>query len=118
MGAVAKVNDKRMKKVIGFMVCTALTGCATDANLLKPPESERYRCENNVAFTVRFADDSAAIDSNQGYEMLFRTAGGLTPRQTVFINPQMRAEFGLGATGREAILRYLLQPVVVRCVRD
>jgi hypothetical protein len=30
----------------------------------------------------------------------------------------MRAEFGLGASGREAVLRYPLLPLVARCVRD
>jgi hypothetical protein len=107
-----------MKKVIGWLVCIALTGCATESSLLKEPEADRYRCENDIAFTVRFANDSATINSNRGYEVLLRTAGGLTSSQTVYSNPRMRAEFGLGATGKEAILRYLLQPVVVRCVRD
>ncbi len=107
-----------MKKFIGFIACVILAGCVSDASMLNAPESERYRCENDVAFTVRFANDSAAINSNRGYELLYRTAGGLTPIQTVFINSRMKAEFGLGATGREAILRYLQQPVVVRCVCD
>ena len=78
----------------------------------------RYRCENDVAFTVKFANDSATINSNRGYEVLYRTAGGLSDEQTVYANPRMRAEFGLGTAGNQAILRYLLQPVVVRCVRD
>ena len=88
-----------------------------DPNLLTAPEADRYQCENHVAFTVKFANYSAVVNSNRGYEVLYRTAGGLTPSQTVYSNPRMRAEFGLGATGREAILRYLLQPVVVRCVQ-
>ena len=107
-----------MNKLIGLTLCALLAGCATDSGTLKTAEADRYRCENDVAFTVRFAEDSAAIDSNRGYEVLYRTAGGLTPSQTVYSNPRMRAEFGLGITGREAILRYLIQPVVVRCVRD
>ena len=86
--------------------------------MLRMAQADRYRCENDIAFTVRFLDDSAAINSNRGYDMLYRDAGGLTPSQTVYSNPRMRAEFGLGTTGKEAILRYLLQPVVVRCVRD
>ena len=107
-----------LKKIIALTLCALLSGCATDSGSLKIAEAERYRCENDIAFTVRFLDDSAAINSNRGYEMLYRTAGGLTPIQTVYSNPRMRAEFGLGATGKEAILRYLLQPVVVRCARD
>ena len=104
--------------IIAITACCALTSCATDSGSLRTAEAERYRCENDIAFTVKFANDSATVSSNLGYEVLYRTAGGLSPSQTVFINPRMRAEFGLGTTGREAILRYLLQPVVVRCVRD
>ena len=105
-------------KIIAGVVVALLSGCATDSQQLATAEADRYRCENDVAFTVRFANDSATINSNRGDEVLYRTAGGLTPSQTVYSNPRMRAEFGLGATGKEAILRYLLQPVVVRCVRD
>ena len=107
-----------MNKVITMTLCALLAGCTTDSDMLKTAEAERYRCENDIAFTVRFLDDSAAINSNRGYEVLYRTAGGLTPSQTVYSNPRMRAEFGLGSTGKEAILRYLLQPVVVRCAQD
>ena len=104
--------------IIAITACCALASCTTGSGSLKTAEAERYRCENDIAFTVKFANDSATVSSNRGYEVLYRTAGGLSPSQTVFINPRMRAEFGLGTTGREAILRYLLQPVVVRCVRD
>ncbi len=111
-----------MKMMINTLVCAALCACASDASLLKTPEAALYRCQtdgkDDVGFTVRFANDSATINSNRGYEVLYRTAGGLTPSQTVYGNPRMRAEFGLGATGNEAILRYLLQPVALRCVRD
>ena len=107
-----------MKHITTLLACIALAGCALDASKLSNPEAERYRCENDIAFTVRFADDSAAINSNRGHEVLYRDAGALTPSQTVYSNRRMRAEFGLGASGKEAILRYLLQPVVVRCVPD
>lgn len=107
-----------MKYIIAITLCCLLASCATDSSMLKAEEAERYRCENDIAFTVKFANDSATVTSNRGSEVLLRTAGGLTPGQSVFINPRMRAEFGLGTTGREAILRYLLQPVVVRCVRE
>ena len=80
-----------------------------------------YRRENDFAFTVKFANESAPINSNRGYEVRYRTKGvidgGLTPTQTVCSDPRMRAEFGLGGTGKEAILRYLLQPVVMRCAK-
>ena len=105
-----------------LILCALLAGCAMDTNPPKTaavdPDLGLYRCENDVAFTVKFANDSATINSNRGYEVLYRTAGGLTPTQTVYINPRMRAEFGLGNTGKEAILRYLLQPVVVRCAKE
>jgi hypothetical protein len=107
-----------MKTIVTVLFCIALAGCAADSNLLQTPEADRYRCENDVGFTVKFANDSAVVNSNRGYEVLYRTAGGLTPSQTVYSNPRMQAEFGLGATGREAILRYLLQPVALRCVRE
>ena len=107
-----------MKTTIGLLICVAFAGCASDANLNKTAEAARYRCENDVGFTVRFANDSATVNSNRGYEVLLRDAGGLTPSQTVYSNLRMRAEFGLGTAGNQAILRYLLQPVAVRCVRE
>lgn len=107
-----------MKNQMVLTLCALLSSCAFHAGPQKSEQAERYRCENDIAFTVKFANDSATINSNRGYEVLYRTAGGLTASQTVFVNPRIRAEFGLGATGREAMLRYLLQPVVVRCIRD
>ena len=107
-----------MKTITGVILFAALEGCASGPGALNAAHADRYQCEGDLAFMVRFKDDSAAIDGNRGYEVLLRTAGGLTPTQTVFINRRMRAEFGLGASGREAILRYPLQPLVVRCVRD
>ncbi|MEP6791966.1 MAG: hypothetical protein ABI907_11365 [Ramlibacter sp.] len=102
-----------------FLSCTAaavLAGCATP-----PPGASlpHYRCQAGVEFTVRFADDSALLDAGpRGYDILYRDSGGLTPQQAVYSNPRTRAEFGLGASGSEAILRYPLLPLVVRCVRD
>ena len=109
-----------MNKITTLMLCALLAGCAMNASPPKTadPDFILYRCENDVAFTVKFANDSATINSNRGYEVLYRNAGGLTPTQTVYSNPRMRAEFGLGDTGKEAILRYLLQPVVVRCAKE
>ena len=85
-----------MKTIINALVCAALCGCASDASLLRTPEAALYRCQTDskvdVGFTVRFADDSATINSNRGYEVLYRTAGGLTPSQTVYGNPRMRGQ--------------------------
>jgi hypothetical protein len=78
----------------------------------------RYRCEHGIDFSVRFVDDSALIESSRASDVLFRDAGGQGASQTVYSNTRMRAEFGLGSGGREAVLRYPLLPLVARCVRD
>jgi hypothetical protein len=94
-----------------------LTGCAT-GNFSSAPAGQRYRCEQGIEFRVKFVDDSALIDSNRGYNVLFRDAGGQGESQPVYSSAVVRAEFGLGAGGREARLSYPLLPLVVRCVRD
>ena len=93
---------------------------ATPAASVSPADSlQRYRCDQNFDFSVRFTDDSAAIDAgSHGNDVLLRDAGGVTPQQTVYSNPRLRAEFGLGASGREAILHYLAPQLVVNCVND
>jgi hypothetical protein len=76
----------------------------------------RYRCDRGIEFTVRFADDSAFIESsNGGSEVALRDAGGVTPQQSVYSNAHLRAEFGLGAQGREAKLQYPPDPRVAHC---
>jgi hypothetical protein len=76
----------------------------------------RYRCDQGLEFTVRFINDTALLDSAaRGHEVLLRDAGGLTPQQTVYSNSRLRAEFGLGTAGREAILRYLAPALVAHC---
>jgi hypothetical protein len=78
-----------------------------------------YRCDQGVEFTVRFSDDTAVVDAGpRGNDVLLRDAGGATPQQTVYSNPRMRAEFGLGVTGREALLRYAQPPLSVHCKQD
>ena len=78
----------------------------------------RYRCDQGIEFTVRFTDDTAVLDGSRGNEVLLRDAGGATPQQTVYSNLRMRAEFGLGANGREAILRYAQPPLAAHCTQD
>lgn len=93
-----------------------LAGCAAQGPGTNLPH---YRCEHGIDFTVRMVDDTALLDAGaRGYDVLYRDAGGVTPQQQVYSNPRMRAEFGLGATGREAVLRYPLLPLAARCVRD
>lgn len=107
-----------MRGIIGCIFCIALVGCAGMADKNLPTEAALYRCENAIEFRARFIDNSAVLDGSRGYDVLYRDAGGVTPSQTVYSNIRMRAEFGLGPSGREAILRYPLLPLVVRCMRD
>jgi hypothetical protein len=105
-----------MKAAASVLAALCLAGCAGQRPGAALPH---YRCEHDVEFTVRFVDDTALLDAGpRGYDVLYRDAGGITPQQTVYSNPRARAEFGLGASGSEAILRYPLLPLVVRCVRD
>lgn len=79
----------------------------------------RYRCDHGIAFTVQHGDDSVTIDAGpRGRHTLLRDAGGLTPQHTVYGNDSLKAEFGLGAAGAEAILRYAEPPLVARCMRE
>ncbi|MGE0496291.1 MAG: hypothetical protein AB7I35_15825 [Ramlibacter sp.] len=100
---------------LGLVAAAWLAGCAGPATA---PPAPRYHCEHGIEFTVRFIDDSAVLDGVRGREVLYRDAGGLAPGQTVYSNTHMRAEFGLGASGREAIVRYPLLPLAARCARD
>lgn len=108
-----------MYKLLGApaALIVLLTACA---NKGWQAEAPLYRCEAGVEFKARFIDDTAVLDGTgaaNGYDVLYRDAGG-TGSQTFYRNPRVRAEFGLGPSGREAILRYPLLPLVVRCVRD
>ena len=105
------------KLVSAMALAVLLTGCAT-GNFGSSSTGQRYRCEQGLQFSVKFVDDSALIDSSRGYNVLYRDAGGQGEGQTVYSNAMVRAEFGLGVSGREAILRYPLLPLVARCVRD
>lgn len=80
---------------------------------------QRYRCDHGVAFTVQYGEDSATIDAGpRGRQMLLRDAGGVTPQHTVYSNDRLKAEFGLGVAGNEAVLRYQAPPLLARCVRE
>jgi hypothetical protein len=95
-----------------------LASCAQTPSA--PVPSERYRCELGIEFTARFQDNSVALDTTRGYELLFRDAKPLPdpPKPNEYRNARMSAEFKMGANGREALLRYPLLPLVARCVRD
>ena len=106
-----------MKKIAFVLLpLVVLTACATpDAAV----SGRLYRCEHDVTFRVRFEGDMAILDSPGGRDLLEREAppaDGVPARR--YRNPRMNVEFGHGGTGREAVLRYPLLPLVVRCVRD
>ncbi|MEO7952874.1 MAG: hypothetical protein ABIR35_02100 [Polaromonas sp.] len=103
----------RATALIFFVALGALTACAGRQGANELP---RYQCEHGIEFTVRFADDTAVLDGTRGKEILYRDAGG-QGAQTVYSNPRLRAEFGLGASGRDAVLHDLLAPLQARCVR-
>ena len=107
----------------GLLAGAALAGCGVAPTAAPPSavrtEANRYRCEQDIEFTVRFADDSALVDAGpRGREKLLRDAGGITPQQSVYSNSHLRAEFGLGAGGRGAILHFLQPQVMAQCLRD
>lgn len=102
-------------KLWALALMALLNGCAGTAT---PSGQQSWRCEHGIEFRVRFVDDSAALEGTRANEVLFRDAGGQGPQQTVYSNAKMRAEFGLGANGREALLSYPALPLKARCVRD
>jgi hypothetical protein len=120
------MNQQTGKRGTGLTVLAALTALTTVLGALalsacadrSGQGAARYRCEHGLEFTVRFIDDSALVDGSRGHDLLYRDAGGQGAQQTVYSNERVRAEFGLGASGREAVLRYPLLPLVARCVRD
>ena len=117
------MNKVWFYRSLGLVFCGVLAGCAGTG----PGAGPMYRCEHGIAFTVKFADNTAVLtgartpSGNSGagdQDVLLRDAGGQGAQQVFYSNPRMRAEFGLGASGREAVLRYPLLPLVARCVRD
>lgn len=98
-----------------LVAVAALAGCTGPA---LAPAAPVYHCEHGITFTARFIDDTAILDGARGRDVLYRDAGGASPTQAFYSNPRMKAEFGLGATGREAIVRYPLLPLAARCARD
>ena len=109
-----KHQKMAFKTAVAGSVLT-LAGCAGMGGEAALPH---YRCEHGIEFTVKFVDDSAQLNGSRGYDVLYRDAGGQGDKQAFYSNPRMRAEFGLGSSGREAMLRYPLLPLVARCVRD
>ena len=109
----------RMASCVTLAGVAALAGCAGLTGGMPPAVSSAlvYRCEQGLQFTVRFVNDTAVLKGARGDDVLLRDAGG-QGEQTVYSNPRLRAEFGLGDGGRKAVLQYLQPPLVARCVRD
>ena len=101
------------------MLCAALllSACATAPVSSPALPGVAYRCEQAEGFQVVFGTDSAVLTGPRGRQELLRDAGGLTPQQKVYSNATVRAEFGLGPEGREAVLRTVKPSAVLRCVR-
>ncbi len=98
--------------------CVLITACSTSQ--APEPQAQRYRYELGIEFSARFSGESVSLDTSRGYELLFRDAKPLPdpPKPNEYRNPRMSAEFGLGKDGQEALLRYPLLPLMVRCVKD
>lgn len=105
---------KRTLPWLAVVAAAALGACAGPGASSAQP----YRCEHGISFKVRFVDDSALLDGPVSSEVLFRDAGGQGPQQAVYANSRMRAEFGLGAKGREARLSYPELPLGARCTQE
>lgn len=110
-----KQAGKQVITLVAWAGIALLAGCAVSPG---PSAAALYRCEQGLEFTARFVDDTAVLQSKRGAELLYRDAGGQGNKETVYSHPQLRAEFGLGAGGREAVLHYLQPPLQTRCVRD
>jgi hypothetical protein len=110
---------KLNSKYILIASVTALLAACVNTPSMEPP-AQRYRCELGIEFSARFSGESVVLDTSRGYEMLFRDAKPLPdpPKPNEYRSPRMSAEFQLGKDGNEALLRYPLLPLMVRCVRD
>ena len=111
-----KFSDIRLASWMALAGMAALAGCA---GMTSPGASHKqlaYQCDQGLQFTVGFANDTAVLKGARGDDLLLRDAGG-QGGQTVYSNPRLRAEFGKGVGEREAVLQYLLQPLVLRCIQ-
>ncbi len=119
--AGASMHPARLALLASLALSAVLSGCAG------PPDARPlpfYRCEYGIEFTAKFIDDSVALDSSRGYDVLYRGGKqtskpiGAKPNPNEYSNARMQAEFNLGPTQSEAIVRYPLLPLVSRCVRE
>ena len=107
---------QQIAALIAVAGALALTGCA-GMNSGAVPDMQAYRCDQGLNFSVSFVNDTAVLKGARGDDVLLRDAGG-QGAQTVYSNPRLRAEFGMGAGGRGAALQYLKPPLTARCQRN
>ena len=108
---------QRITALIAVAGALALTGCAGMNSGAAPDDMQAYRCDQGLTFSVSFVNDTAVLKGARGDDVLLRDAGG-QGAQTVYSNPRLRAEFGMGEGGRGAALQYLKQPLSARCQRN
>ena len=99
--------------------CAAMPEHGPEPAAGSPTGTVRYACEDGTRLRVRLQEDAAQLEGLPGGpDALLRDAGGLTPRQRVYAGPRVRAEFGLGPDGTQAVLQLLQpQPATLRCAR-
>jgi hypothetical protein len=117
-----------VSKITAIAPCVgAILAFATLAGCSNGPVSKPlpyYRCEYGIEFSAKFVDDSVALNSTRGYDILYRggkyasSPAKAKPDSNEYSNARMQVEFDLGPTLREAIVLYPLLPLVSRCVRD
>jgi hypothetical protein len=106
-------------KTLFIILTIALLAACANTSSSEPP-AQHYRCELGIEFSARFSGESVSLDTTRGYEILFRDEKPLPnpPKPHEYRNQLVSAEFQLGKDGNEALLRYPLLPLVVRCVKD
>lgn len=113
------MNPNARQRITALMAVAgalALTGCA-GMNSGATPGMQTYHCDQGLQFSVSFGNDTAVLKGARGDDVLLHDAGGQGV-QTVYSNPRLRAEFGLGEGGRGAALQYLKPPLSARCQRS
>ncbi len=103
----------------GVLLLAALLGACAAEQSAKSDLLPLYRCEYGIEFTAKFVDDAVTLQSASGYDVLYRdsTSASDAKNPNEYSNVRMIAQFKMGASGREALLRYPSLPLVARCVR-
>ncbi len=115
-----QLSNRNAAAILGTLLALACVACSAPGSTLSAGDKAAskgvfYRCEQGIEFVARLVDDSAVLDGSRGYDVLYRAAGSTVPN---YKNLRMSAEFGLGPTGREAVVKYPLLPLAVRCAQD